>query len=300
MVDELEPIAAAKATTYSAWGHRKIWALLRADGVTASMASVKRALARQQLLLPVRYQAERRALAKARKAVFLDPPARRNRVWQTDFSEFETIAGGTWQLSPVVDYAAKLAFACHVTATKTAGDAVAAMEAALAEAERLLGFPLLEDCRDPMSGEVHPLILVTDNGSAYKADSFARFIAAHPELAHVRTRYRAPWTNGVVERFNESAKYEHLYREEVAGGHQLAQEVEVYRRLYIEVRPHENLAFRIPLEVYLATPTEPPAPVANFRRSTLGYLEPIPVIAPTPDGVETVSAAVHPAPHAGL
>jgi transposase InsO family protein len=203
-------------------------------------------------------------------------------------------------MSPVVDYAAKLAFACHVTATKTAGDAVAAMEAALAEAERLLGFRLIEDCRDPMSGEVYPLILVTDNGSAYRADSFARFIAAHRELAHVRTRYRAPWTNGVVERFNESAKYEYLYREEVAGGHQLAHEVEVYRRLYVEVRPHENLAFRVPLDVYLAAPAEPPIPVADFRRSTLGYLEPILAVAPTADGVESPGAAGHPAPLGGL
>jgi hypothetical protein len=36
------------------------------------------------LLQPVGYQAERRQLAQARRAVFLDLPTRRNRVWQTD------------------------------------------------------------------------------------------------------------------------------------------------------------------------------------------------------------------------
>ena len=35
----------------------------------------------------------RRELAKVRKATFLDPPTRRNRVWQTDFTEFETQSG---------------------------------------------------------------------------------------------------------------------------------------------------------------------------------------------------------------
>ena len=67
-----------------------------------------------------------------------------------------------------------------------------------------------------------PLILVSDNGSEYRADSFASFVGSHPELAHVLTRYCAPWTNGVVEHFNQPTKYEHLYREEVSGGDQLA------------------------------------------------------------------------------
>ena len=35
------------------------------------------------------------------------------------------------------------------------------------------------------------------------------------ELRHVRTRHHAPETNGVVERFNGSPKYEHLYRLEI-------------------------------------------------------------------------------------
>lgn len=50
-----------------------------------------------------RDQAERRELARARRATFHDPPTCRNRVWQTDFSELETRAGGTWQMSGVVD-----------------------------------------------------------------------------------------------------------------------------------------------------------------------------------------------------
>ena len=51
-------------------------------------------MGRQGLLQPRRYQAERRALAAARKAVFVTPPVRRNRLWQLDWSEFETLAGG--------------------------------------------------------------------------------------------------------------------------------------------------------------------------------------------------------------
>lgn len=86
------------AESWEAWGHRKIWAIARADGWdVGSQSSVKRAMARRDLLQPLAYQTERRQLARDRREAFVDPPLRRNRVWQFDFSEFETSAEGTWQ-----------------------------------------------------------------------------------------------------------------------------------------------------------------------------------------------------------
>jgi transposase InsO family protein len=259
VVDEIaEAVARHKATEHgSAWGHRKIWDMLCRDGYRVSEASVKRALGRQGLLLPVRYQAERRALGQARKALFTEPPTRRNRVWQTDFSEFETSGGGDWQLSGVVDYVAKVCLACPATPTQTAKDAVAALKAAIAEAEELIAMSLAEDCVDPETGEICPLTIVTDNGPAYKSDDFARFIGARPWLRHVRTRYRSPQNNGVVERFNESAKYEHLFRRDIPNGIVLNDELEAYRQIYNRIRPHESLGQLTPMEIYLADPTKP-------------------------------------------
>ena len=257
VVDAIEAAAAEQAHRWSAWGHRKIWAMLRADGVRVSRSSVLRALARRNLLLPKRYQAERRALAAARRALFVAAPTRRNRVWQTDFTEVETSQGGTWRISPVVDYAAKLALATPVSGTTGARDAIAAVKAAIREAERLLGHSLLEDCIDPLTGEITPVTIVTDNGPAYKSTDFARFIAGRPELAHVRTRHHSPETNGVVERFNQSIKYEHLFRLEMPDAITLSDEAEAFRRLYNEVRPHESLDFATPLSRYLADPNEP-------------------------------------------
>jgi transposase InsO family protein/transposase-like protein len=254
VVDAIEEDAARKAYQYSAWGHRKIWAMLRADGAQVSRSSVKRALARRELLLPVRYQAERRALARARRATFDAPPVRRNRVWQMDFSEFETTRGGTWQLGGVIDYVAKYSLACPASGTQTAADAVAAVEAAMDEAERILAIALKEDLVDPETGEVLAIVLVTDNGPAFKSSRFQLFISSRPELTHVRTRHRSPQTNGVIERFFESVKYDHLYRQEIADGHALHEEVQSYRRLYNEIRPHEHLDFGTPLAAYLAPP----------------------------------------------
>ena len=217
-------------------------------------------MARRGLLQPVRYQAERRQLAAARREVFVDPPVRRNRVWQADFSAFETTSEGTWALCGVVDYAAKIALVCPVTTTQGATDLIAALQAAIETAEALLGRPLIEDCVDPATGEIVPLTVVTDNGPAMKSVAVARWFAARSHLAHVRTRHRAPWTNGVVERWFESLKYEHLYRHDIASGIDLADHVTAFTDTYNTIRPHQTLDQKPPLNAYLGARTLKPNP----------------------------------------
>ena len=70
----------------------------------------------------------------------------------------------------------------------------------------------------------------------------------------MRTRHHAPQTNGVVERFNQTLKYEHLYRHEIADVLELAEEAEAFQRIYNEIRPHEALDSETPLRRYLAHP----------------------------------------------
>jgi putative transposase len=251
----VEAVVHAYALRYPAWGHRKIWALTVANGHEVSMSTVHRILDERGLIHPARYQAERRELAKARKQAFHDPPRRRNRVWQTDFSELETRAGGIWQMGGVVDYVTKFCLTCPVTATKTWREAVATLEAARERAGKVLGHPLIEDLLDRESGELTPVVVVTDNGSCYKAGSFARYIRSRPEFEHVRTRHRSPETNGVIERWYQSLKYEHLYLQEIDDGPALAEHVVDYTRIYNEERPHETIGWALPHERYLAIPT---------------------------------------------
>jgi transposase InsO family protein len=252
VVDALTEPAADQAHTWSAWGHRKIWAMLRADGVHVSQSSVYRALKRQGLLQPARYHAERRAWAADRKKAFVTTPTRRNRVWQTDFTRIEISSGSAWWIAPVADYAVKTVFAAEVSARCAGRDAVASIQAAIISAEQLLGHSLLLDCTDPSTGEITPVIVVTDNGAAYKSLQFAEFIAGRPELHHVRTRYYAPNTNGVVERFNQTLKYERLYRHEITDGQDLVEHVAAFLHEYNHIRPHESLDFGTPLNAYLA------------------------------------------------
>lgn len=175
-------------------------------------------------------------------------------MWQTDFTRIEIASGSAWWISPLVDYATKIVLAAPVSSRIAARDALTALQAAITEAERLLGHSLLQDCVDPDTGELHPVIVVTDIGPAYKLTDFARFIAGRPELRHVRTRHYAPQTNGVVERFNASLKYEHLYRLEIGDGQALVDEVDDYRTTYNTIRPHESVDWARPLDAYLKPP----------------------------------------------
>jgi putative transposase len=268
VVDRIEPVVAKYAGEWPAWGHRKIRAIAAADGHDiGSAASVKRAMARRDLLQPLRYQAERRQLARARREAFIEPVERRNRVWQADFSEFETGAEGTWRLGGVVDYWSKLALGCPLTATSTAQDLIAAFEAAISSAEVLLGCQLIEDCVDTETGELTPLVIVTDNGPAMKSVAVARWFASRPEITHVRTRHRSPHTNGVIERWFESLKYERLYRHDIASGIDLADHVEDFIAEYNTIRPHEALDWRRPLDAHLQPPTLKPRPPETEQES---------------------------------
>ncbi len=238
------------ALAWPAWGYRKIWALMRAQGYQVSQSTVRRELSTRGLLHPVSYQRERRELAKSRREAFIDPPTRRNRVWQTDFSEYETLASGVSQISGVVDYVGKVSLCCTVTNTKTWRDAVGVIEDARSAVTDLTGHTLVEDCTDSETGEITPVIVVTDNGSCYRAKGFANYIKSRPELKHVRTRYRAPETNGVIERFFGALKYEHLYWHEINDRQELEQHIEQFRYTYNEERPHEAIDFQIPIHAY--------------------------------------------------
>jgi putative transposase len=253
--DRIEATAIDYADRYPQWGSRTIATLMRLDGHYGPDSTVYRALKRTGRVLEVDYQSERRLHSEARRAVFVVPPSGPNQVWQLDFTEFETRHRGVWRIGGIADYWSKLELGFHVATTANHRDAIETVEQALAETERLHGRPLLELVSDPDTGEVRPVALVTDNGPCFKSRRFGAFIEKRPELIHIRTRRNSPGQNGVRERAFGSLKYEHLYRHEIDDGHDLGHHVERYRQLYNQVRPHQSLGGRRPLDVHVEAST---------------------------------------------
>jgi putative transposase len=212
-------------------------------------------------LLPQGYRADRKSWAMLRRKVFREPPTQRNRVWQTDFSEFETTGGGIWRICAVIDYATKYCLAVTVTPTARGTDALACLRLATTEAERVLGLNDLRTDRGLAedlgpAGEVigmapAPIAVVSDNGPCFRGEVFkSAFDGPDPLLRHVRTRVRSPQTNGVIERFFGTLKYEHLFRGAIADCDALDMEVHRFRIIYNTIRPHRALDDRTPSTAY--------------------------------------------------
>ena len=261
-MDRIEAIAAKYAQAWPAWGYRKIAALMRPDGHEATNSSVARALRRRGLLLPQGFRADRKSWAVLRRKVFRDPPTGRNRVWQTDFSEFETATGGIWRICAVIDYATKYCLAITVTPTARGADALTCLRLGIAEAQRLLALDDLRtdrgvmdivDAAEQVIGHTPaPIALVSDHGPCFRGQTFqTAFQGDDPLLRHVRTRIKSPQTNGVVERFFGTLKYEHLYRGYIGDGDALDMETHRFRITYNTIRPHQALNDRTPYQAYL-------------------------------------------------
>jgi putative transposase len=270
-VEAAEALAAKYAADWPAWGHRKIAALMRADGHDVSTSTVQRALRRRGLLLPRGYRADRKSWAMLRRRVFHDPPTERNRVWQMDFSEFETPTGGIWRICAVIDYATKYCLSVTLTPTSRGVDALDCLNRAVAEAQRLTGLADLRDDRglmDILDAEGYligqapaPIAVVSDNGPCFRGETFkTAFEGDDPLLRHVRTRVRSPQTNGVIERFFGTLKYEHLYRAQINDSDALAVEINWFRQTYNTIRPHQAINDQTPRAAYLDRPEILPTP----------------------------------------
>jgi putative transposase len=150
-----------------------------------------------------------------------------------------------------------------VSATQTHRDAINALEDARCQVHDLLGHSLLDDVTCTHTGQITPVIVVSDNGPCYKAAAFARYIDSRPELRHVRTRRKSPQTNGIIERYHGTIQIEHLWRDLPADGTQMTRMVDAFRELYNHVRPHEALVGDRPIERYLADPDTQPSDDLN-------------------------------------
>ena len=87
----------AHALAHPAWGHRKVWAMVRHDGHAVSQATILRLLTEPTGPMPA------------------------SGSWTSP--EFETTSGGTWRLAGCRDYWSKYARRFHLSPTANTRDA---------------------------------------------------------------------------------------------------------------------------------------------------------------------------------
>ena len=209
------------AEQYPWWGYKRIAVVCRRAGLHVSNKLVYRVMKRFGLLQRRR---PRKAELYQTAKLFELLPQKPNDLWQADITYIHIPGYGWWYAVTVIDYFSRFLLAIHLTNSYSAFEVNKAVDAAVAEAERIHG-PL--GCRP---------FLVTDNGPSFLARRFRSHIA---ELfSHVRINYRTPSQLGLLERFHCTLKDEEVYwRLYENPGHTRDCLGEFHQR-YNTVRPH--------------------------------------------------------------
>lgn len=221
------------------YGHKKIWALLNfRHNIGITKYETYKAMKEMGLLLSCNYTKELKEQMQARQQ-YLHKPEGINQLWQVDFTEFQIRDYGTYYSTNVLDYFSRYVLACLIRDSHTAGDLIEAIEMAKREAISILG----EYCFP------EEVLLVSDQGPAMKSKIFRKYLQGSI-FRHVLARGHHPQTIGMLERFNESQKYERIYRREYTDPIDAEIDLEAYRIKYNTYRPHEALGYDVPANYY--------------------------------------------------
>ena len=221
------------------YGYKKIWALMNyRHNLPVKKYETYKVMKAGGLLLSVNYTKQLREQMEARKE-YLHKPEGINQLWQVDFTEFQIPGYGTYYSTNILDYYSRYILACLIRDSHTTDELIGALEMAKSEAVRVL-------CKDCYPEEV---LLVSDQGPAMKSKKFKKYID-DSIFRHVFARGHHPQTVGMLERFNQSQKYERIYRREYADPVDAELDLENYRIKYNTYRPHEALGYDIPANYY--------------------------------------------------
>jgi len=158
-----------------------------------------------------------------------------NEMWQTDFKgEFKMLDGNYCFPLTVLDDKSRFSIAIKPS-LKTSGIVIPTFKQAFYE----YGMPKS---------------ILSDNGPQFAGfrqgyTQFEKFLMNH-DILPIHGRVKHPQTQGKIERFHRSMKYELLKNSTFKDIHEAASALQNWRIKYNEIRPHEALGMRCPAEVY--------------------------------------------------
>jgi transposase InsO family protein len=214
-----------------AWGVRKVWAMLRREhGLNVSRKRVWALMRGANLVL-------------ARDREHGEPPPRGhvathrpNRRFATDLTTVWTKREGWVAIMPTIDCGCRSILGLVVSKAQDALTVLRSVREALVAA---FGTP---------SEVPDGLELRTDHGPQYTGDECAELLA-HWNVEHTYAPIGRPTGNAVVERVIRTMKEELLWLRDWNDADEIRRELETWRRMYNERRPHQALAWKTPSEV---------------------------------------------------
>lgn len=226
-VEVLKPAIQGAAQEHPAWGVRKVWALLRSDGLRASRKRIYALMRDLGLLLPI--SGGERGPSPRGHVVVPDS----NRRWATDLTTVWTKEDGVVAVAPVIDCGDRICLALHVSKSQ--------------EARAMLA-PVREACLKAFGhakGVPPGMELRTDHGTQYTASDCQDFCRDW-HLDHTFAPVGRPTGNAVAERLIQTMKVECIWLRDWSSRAELQAALDAWRQTYNLRRPHQALGWRTP------------------------------------------------------
>lgn len=216
------------------FGYRRIWALLRREGLIINKKTVWKVMHQMGLTQPkLRYKAARpKRVEKMR-------PVGPNRCWQIDMTSFSLSDLTGLYLVMVTDCYTRKIVGWTLDRRCRAGDWIGALRMAL-ESEGLMSKAA---CRK--------LTLRSDNGSQPCSKKFVEYLG-NTGIRGQYTGYDAPDDNAYIERVIRTVKEEEIWPNLYDTLSEARTAIEAYVNYYNQERIHSALGYRTPNEVAAA------------------------------------------------
>lgn len=227
--EELEAAVRRVVAEHAGWGVRKVWAVLRRQGLIASHKRVWAVMSRLGLTLP-RLSERREEAARGHVTV-----AESNRRWATDLTTVWTRQDGVVAVVPVIDCGDRFTFECAVTKSQEAPHVLAPVGGALWQQ-----FHRPEHVPDGLE-------LRSDHGPQYTGADCAT-LCDRWRLDHTLAPVGRPTGNAVAERFILTLKTELVWARDWESAAELEEAIHHWLPIYNHERPHQALGWQTPAE----------------------------------------------------
>lgn len=219
------------AERHPSYGFRRVWALLKRDGLPANLKRVHRLWKLERLQRP-RRRPKRKAPGPTLQSVLRAEG--RNHVWTYDFIEDRTERGGKLRILSVLDEGSRECLALRCERSFPSEKAVDTLEWLF-----LVYGP--------------PCHIRSDNGPEFIAKSVRAWLEAKgAETVYIEPG--CPWENPFVESFHGSLRAECLNRHLFFSGAEAQAILDEWREDYNEFRPHSSLGWQTPSEAAARMP----------------------------------------------
>jgi putative transposase len=216
------------ALKYPFYGYRRIYVLLRREGITVNHKKVYRIYKELNLQRPKKKKKRRRGLIESIPALKLTKHIYPNAVWVTDFVHDSLINNRTLIILIIQDAYTKKVVGYRIDRSITAED-------------------VLDTFKKAISVYGRPHILRSDNGPGFRSQLLNSFLNTN-RIIHEFIEKGKPYQNGIAESFMDKLRDECLNLNMFKNIEEAREVIKNYINFYNSERPHSSLNYRTPIE----------------------------------------------------